>query len=95
MLYWNYGHFFLQIAFAPPQIKFNISDLMSPEVKQYVSDACIFYHEKSGEWLTGKDDDLDKKIVSKYGYEFLQKVKTPKSIHERDEGYIRLNNETK
>lgn len=95
MLYWNYGHFFLQIAFAPPQIKFNISDLMSPEVKQYVSDACIFYHEKSGVWLTGKDDDLDKKIVSKYGYEFLQKVKTPKSIHERDEGYIRLNNETK
>jgi hypothetical protein len=30
------------------------------------------------------DNELDKKIVSKYGDEFMQKVKTPESIKERD-----------
>jgi hypothetical protein len=40
--------FLLQMMFSPPQIKFNITDLMSPEMKQYISDACNFYHEKSG-----------------------------------------------
>lgn len=86
--------FLLQMMFSPPQIKFNITDLMSPEMKQYISDACNFYHEKSGVWLSGMDNELDKKIVSKYGDEFMQKVKTPESIKERDEGYIQLNNKT-
>ena len=53
--------FLLQIMFSPPEIKFNITDLMSPEMKQYISDACNFYHEKSGVWLSGTDDELDKK----------------------------------
>src|SRR4249919_51317 len=66
--------FLLQMMFSPPEIKFNITDLMSPEMKQYISDACNFYHEKSGVWLSGTDDELDKKIVSKYGAEFMQKV---------------------
>lgn len=79
---------------SPPQIKFNMSDLMSHEVKQYISNACNFYHEKSGVWLSGMDNELDKKIVSKFGDEFMQKVKTPESIKERDEGYIQLNNKT-
>lgn len=86
--------FLLQMMFSPPQIKFNITDLMSPEMKKYISDACNFYHEKSGVWLSGMDNELDKKIVSKYGDEFMQKVKTPESIKERDEGYIQLNNKT-
>jgi len=86
--------FFLQLMSSPPEIKFDMSDLTSPEVKQYISNACNFYHEKSGVWLSGTDDELDKKIVSKYGAEFMQKVKTPESIKERDEGYIQLNNKT-
>ena len=64
---------------------------MSPEMKQYISDACNFYHEKSGVWLSGTDDELDKKIVSKYGAEFMQKVKEPESLKQRDEAYIQLN----
>jgi hypothetical protein len=83
--------FLLQMMFSPPQIKFNITDLMSPEMKQYISDACNFYHEKSGVWLSGTDDELDKKIVSKYGVEFMQKVKEPESLKQRDEAYIQLN----
>jgi hypothetical protein len=86
--------FFLQLMSSPPEIKFDMSDLTSPEVKQYISNACNFYHEKSGVWLSGMDNELDKKIVSKYGDEFIQKVKTPESIKERDEGYIQLNNKT-
>ena len=86
--------FFLQLMSSPPQIKFNMSDLMSHEVKQYISNACNFYPEQSGVWLSGMDNELDKKIVSKYGDEFMQKVKTPESIKERDEGYIQLNNKT-
>ena len=83
--------FLLQIMFSPPEIKFNITDLMSPEMKQYISDACNFYHEKSGVWLSGTDDELDKKIVSKYGSEFMQKVKEPESLKQRDQAYIQLN----
>jgi hypothetical protein len=83
--------FLLQIMFSPPEIKFNMTDLMSPEMKQYISDACNFYHEKSGVWLSGTDDELDKKIVSKYGAEFMQKVKEPESLKQRDEAYIQLN----
>jgi hypothetical protein len=86
--------FFLQLMSSPPEIKFDMSDLTSPEVKQYISNACNFYYEKSGVWLSGMDNELDKKIVSKYGDEFMQKVKTPESIKERDEGYIQLNNKT-
>ena len=86
--------FFLQLMSSPSEIKFDMSDLTSPEVKQYISNACNFYHDKSGIWLTGTDNELDKKIVSKYGDEFMQKVKTPDSIKERDEGYIQLNNKT-
>ena len=86
--------FFLQLMSSPPEIKFDMSDLTSPEVKQYISNACTFYHQKSGVWLSGMDNELDKKIVSKYGDEFMQKVKTPESIKERDEGYIQLNNKT-
>jgi hypothetical protein len=77
--------------FSPPEIKFNITDLMSPEMKQYISGACNFYHEKSGVWLSGTDDELDKKIVSKYGAEFMQKVKEPESLKQRDQAYIQLN----
>jgi hypothetical protein len=84
--------FLLQIMFSPPEIKFNITDLMSPEMKQYISDACNFYHEKSGLWLSGTDDELDKKIVSKYRSEFMQKVKEPESLKQRDQAYIKLNN---
>jgi hypothetical protein len=87
--------FLLQIMFSPPEIKFNISDLMSPQMKQYISDACNFYHEKSGVWLTGTDDELDKKIVSKYGAEFMRKYKEPESLKQRDEDYVQLNNRTK
>ena len=83
--------FLLQMMFSPPQIKFNITDLMSPEMKQYISDACNFYHEKSGVWLSGTDDELDKKIVSKYGVEFMQKVKEPELLKQRDEAYRQLN----
>jgi hypothetical protein len=83
--------FLLQIMFSPPEIKFNITDLMSSEMKQYISDACNFYHEKSGVWLSGADDELDKKIVSKYGAEFMQKVKEPESLKQRDQAYIQLN----
>ena len=83
--------FLLQIMFSPPEIKFNITDLMSLEMKQYISDACNFYHEKSGVWLSGTDDELDKKIVSKYGSEFMQKVKDLESLKQRDQGYIQLN----
>jgi len=83
--------FLLQIMFSPPEIKFNITDLMSPEMKQYISDACNFYHEKSGVWLSGTDDELDKKIVSEYGSEFMQKVKEPESLKQRDQAYIQLN----
>ena len=77
---------------SPPEIKFDMSDLTSPEVKQYISNACNFYHEKSGVRLSGMNNELDKKIVSKYGDEFMQKVKTPESIKERDEGDIQINN---
>jgi hypothetical protein len=42
-------------------------------------------------WLSGTDDELDKKIVSKYGVEFMQKVKEPESLKQRDEAYIQLN----
>jgi hypothetical protein len=83
--------FLLQIMFSPPEIKFNLTDLMSPEMKQYISDACNFYHDKSGVWLSGTDDELDKQIVSKYGAEFMQKVKEPESLKQRDEAYIQLN----
>ena len=83
--------FLLQMMVSPPEIKFNITDLMSPEMKQYISDACNFYHEKSGVWLSGTDDELDKKIVSKYGAEFMQKVKEPESLKLRDQAYIQLN----
>jgi hypothetical protein len=80
--------------FSPPEIKFNISDLTSPQVKQYISDSCNFYHNKSDIWLSGTDDELDKKIVSKYGAEFMQKVKTPESMKLRNEGDMKLNNKT-
>ena len=90
----NINFFLLQMIFAPPEIKFNMTDLMSPEVKQYFSDACNFYHDKSGVWLTGTDDDLDRKIISQYGNEFMQKVKTPESIKERAVSYMKLNNKT-
>ena len=83
--------FLLQIMFSPPEIKFNLTDLMSPEMKQYISDACNFYHDKSGVWLSGTDDELDKQIVSIYGAEFMQKVKEPESLKQRDEAYIQLN----
>jgi hypothetical protein len=83
--------FLLQIMVSPPEIKFNITDLHSPEVKQYISYACNFYHEKSGVWLSGTDDALDREIVSKYGAEFMQKVKEPESIKQRDEAIIQLN----
>lgn len=83
--------FFLQLMSSPPEIKFDMSDLTSPEVKQYISNACNFYHEKSGVWLSGTDDELDKKIVSKYGVEFMQKVKEPESLKQRDEAYVKLN----
>ena len=83
--------FFLQLMSSPPEIKFDMSDLTSPEVKQYISNACNFYHEKSGVWLSGTDDELDKKIVSKYGSEFMQKVKEPESLKQRDQAYIQLN----
>jgi hypothetical protein len=43
-------------------------------------------------WLSGTDDELDKKIVSKYGSEFMQKVKEPESLKQRDQAYIKLNN---
>ena len=91
----NMNFFLLQMIFSPPEIKFNMTDLMSPEVKQYISDSCNFYHNKSGIWLSGTDDELDKKIVSKYEAEFMQKVKTPESMIKRNEAYIQLNNETK
>jgi hypothetical protein len=39
----------------------NIVDLNDPDIKQYFSDACNFYHNKSGIWLTGTDNELDKK----------------------------------
>jgi hypothetical protein len=80
--------FILQTLFGPPEIKFNLTDLTSPEVKQYISDSCKFYHAKSGEWLTGTDNVLDKEIVSKYRAEFMQKVKEPSSLIQRDEAYI-------
>lgn len=81
----------LQTLFGPPEIKFNLTDLMSPEVKQYISDSCKFYYEKSGVWLTGTDNELDKEIVSKYRAEFMQKVKEPDSLIQRDQAYIQLN----
>lgn len=83
--------FILQTLFGPPEIKFNLTDLMSPKMKQYISDSCKFYHEKSGVWLTGTDNDLDKQIISKYGAEFIQKVKEPESLKQRDQTYIQLN----
>jgi hypothetical protein len=83
--------FLLQTLFGPPEIKFNLTDLMSPEVKQYISDSCKFYHEKSGVWLSGTDNELDKQIVSKYRAEFMQKVKEPDSLIQRDQAYIQLN----
>ena len=83
--------FLLQIMSSPPEIKFNMTDLTSPEMKQYISDSCNFYHEKSGIWLSGTDDELDKIIVSKYGAEFMQKVKEPESLKLRDQAYIQLN----
>jgi len=87
--------FLSQMALSPPEIKFNLTDLTSPEVKQYISDACNFYHEKSGVWLSGSDNELEKEIVIKYGAELIQKVKTPEIIKELAEAYIQLNNETK
>ena len=81
----------LQTLFGPPEIKFNLTDLMTPEVKQYISDSCKFYYEKSGVWLTGTDNELDKEIVSKYRAEFMQKVKEPDSLIQRDQAYIQLN----
>jgi hypothetical protein len=81
----------LQTLFGPPEIKFNLTDLMSREVKQYISDSCNFYHQKSGVWLTGTDNQLDKEIISKYRAEFMQKVKEPDSLIQRDQAYIRLN----
>src|SRR5512144_3206626 len=81
----------LQTLFGPPEIKFNLTDLMSPEVKQYISDSCKFYHAKSGVWLTGTDNVLDKEIVSKYRAEFMKKVKEPSSLIQRDQAYIQLN----
>lgn len=83
--------FLLQTLFGPPEIKFNLTDLMSPEVKKYISDSCRFYHEKSGVWLSGTDNELDKEIVSKYRSEFMQKVKEPDSLIQRDQAYIQLN----
>ena len=41
--------FLSQMALSPPEIKFNLSHLTSPEVQQYASDFCNFYHEKSAE----------------------------------------------
>jgi hypothetical protein len=64
---------------------------MSPDVKQYISDSCKFYHEKSGVWLTGTGNELDKEIVSKYRAEFMQKVKEPASLIHRDQAYKQLN----
>jgi hypothetical protein len=84
--------FFLNgIIFAPPEVKFNKTDLTSPEVKQYISDGCKFYHEKSGVWLTGTLDELDRKILDKYGAEFMQKFKEPDALKQRDEAYAQLN----
>ena len=83
--------FLLGITFAPPEVKFNMTDLQSPEMKQYISDSCKFYHEKSGIWLSGTDNERDKEIVSKYGAEFMQKVKEPESLKQRDQTYIQLN----
>ncbi|HEY6949607.1 MAG TPA: hypothetical protein VI146_03280, partial [Nitrososphaeraceae archaeon] len=81
----------LQTLFGPPEIKFNLTDLMSREVKQYISDSCNFYHQKSGVWLTGTDNQLDKEIVSKYRAEFMQQVKEPDSLIQRDQAYTQLN----
>jgi hypothetical protein len=86
--------FLLEIMFSPPEVKFSISDLTSPEVKQYISDTCNFYHNKSGVWLSGTDNEIDKKVVEKYGAEFMQRIKAPESIKQRDEAYIQLNNRT-
>jgi hypothetical protein len=83
--------FILQTLFGPPEIKFNLTDLMSPEMKQYISDSCKFYHDKSGVWLSGTSNDLDKEIISKYGAEFMQNVKEPDSLKQRDQAYIQLN----
>jgi hypothetical protein len=83
--------FLLQMMFSPPEVKFNITDLMSPEMKQYISDACNFYHNKSGVWLSGTDDELDRKIVDKYGVEFMQKFKEPDTLKARDQAYNQLN----
>lgn len=83
--------FLMGIIFSPPEIKFNIRDLTSTEMKQYVSDSCNFYYNKTGVWLSGTINELDKQIIQKYGAEFMQKVKEPESLKLRDETYINLN----
>jgi hypothetical protein len=38
--------YLMGITFAPPEVKYNITDLLSPEVKQYISDGCKFITRK-------------------------------------------------
>lgn len=87
--------FLSQMALSPPEIKFNLSRLTSPEVQQYASDFCNFYYEKSGVWLSGTENEFESEIITKYGTEFTQKVKAPEIIKELVEAYSQLINKTK
>ena len=63
----------LMLVFTPETV-----DLTSPEIKTYLTNACNFYHEKTGIWISTHNELST--YGDKYGQEFRQKYPAPASI---------------
>jgi hypothetical protein len=69
------------IIFSLPESELSILTLADPQVKQFISDLCHFYHEKTGIWFTGNPtDEYEKSMVEKYGDEFFQTHTAPQAL---------------
>ena len=63
-----------------------IINLNDPEIKEYITNICNFYHEKSGVWINSLNDlpkvsDASEKYIMELK-EFESKYNTPKAIKE-------------
>jgi hypothetical protein len=78
----------MAMMFSPPEAGLNLMTLADPQVKQYISDLCKFYHEKTGIWLTFKPlDEYETSLRQQYDNEFFQTHELPEAFKKlRDMG---------
>jgi hypothetical protein len=76
------GDLLLAVIFSPPEAGLSIMTLADPEVKQWISDFCHFYHEKTGIWLTGKppNDEYEESLLEQYIGEFIKTYSVPEAL---------------